>query len=283
MKNIMVGLDLTKMDETLIRYAHFLQQQWKLDTIHFVHNIKRYEMDEVLEDLVGEKDIKSLIEKNLRSKINKVLPETSSYTLDIKEHDSTEFSLKTLAGERSVDTILLGFKQEDSGTAAMSQKLIRMFKGDVILVPERASMQWNRILVASDLSGPFQKVLQKLELFQKLETTPQIKILKSYGIPSTFFPYIDDKRAVEKTHKHIEKQYQEVQRKFDVPQDFEFVARYQEDQSVVEVIESECKKNRADLLVMAAKGASKIPAVFIGSTINELINSKPFQAVYILQ
>ncbi len=283
MKKILVGLDLTKMDETLIRYASFLQQQFKLDKVHFVHNIKRYEMDEVLEDLVGEKDIKALIEKNLLAKVSKVIPDGSSYTLDIKEHDSTEFSLKDLAGERFIDTILLGFKQEEFGTAAMSQKLIRMFKGDVILVPEGAQLQWNRILVPSDLSAPFQIVLQKLALFHKLETPPEIKILKSYGIPSTFFPYIDDKRAIEKTRKHVEKQYQEVQRKFAVSKDIEFVARYQEDESVVDVIEAESRKMKADLIVMAAKGSSKIPAVFIGSTINELINTKPFQAVYIVK
>lgn len=244
MKKILVGLDLTKMDETLISYAHFLQQQWKLEKVHFVHNIKRYEMDEVLEDLVGEKDIKALIEKNLLSKITKVIPVSSSFTLDIKEHDSTEFSLKNLANERSIDTIILGFKQEDYGTAAMSQKLIRMFKGDVILVPQAASMQWDRILVPSDLSGPFQVVLQKLKHFKDLVPQPEIKILKSYGIPSTFFPYIDDKRAIEKTHKHIEKQYQEVQRKLNVPGNFDFVARYQEDESVVDVIERECKKTQ---------------------------------------
>lgn len=158
-----------------------------------------------------------------------------------------------------------------------------MFKGDVILVPEGASMKWNRILVPSDLSGPFQVVLQKLGHFQQLEPRPEIKILKSYGIPSTFFPYIDDKRAIEKTHKLIEKQYQEVQRKYEIPENFGFIARYQEDESVVEVIQSQCRKGKADLIVMAAKGSSKIPAVFIGSTINELINTKPFQTLYIVK
>lgn len=283
MKNILVAVDLTDMDETLIRYAHFLQKKLNLDIVHFVHNIKGYEVDDVLEDLLEGKDIRRLIEKNLKAKIARVFTQENTYTLDILEHDSTEYNLKAWARKQEVDTILLGFKQEQFGTAAMAQKLIRMFKGNVMLVPRTASLQWNRILVPTDLSAPFQLIIEKLKLMRQLDPHPEIHILKSFGIPSLFFPFVDDKRAVKQAHELIDKQYSEVKRKYAVPEDVVFHARYQGDQSVVDIIQEKSKRLHADLIIMSAKGASKIPSIFIGSTINEIVNTNPFQVIYILK
>lgn len=283
MNNILVALDLTDMDETIIRYALFLKKQLNLTTVHFVHNIKIYDVDEALQDLLGEKDIKTIIQKNLTTKISRVFQEDKNYALAILEHDSTEYSLKNWAEQNKVNTIVLGFKQEDSGSAAMSQKLIRIFKGDVILVPTTARLRWNRILVPTDLSAPFQLIIQKLEMLLKHVPQTEIRFLKSFSIPSLFYPFIDDKKAIEQTQKHIDKQYAEVKKKYSISNDYTFIARYQDDQSVIDIIQKENKSFDADLIIMTAKGASKIPSIFIGSTINELINTNPFQAIYILK
>ena len=283
MKNILVALDLTDTDETVIRYAQFLKGHLNISTVHFVHNIKIYDVDEVLQELLGEKDIKTIIQKNLLSKISKYFKDESEYTLNIFAHNNTEYSLTNWAEQNGIGTILLGFKPEESGTSAMSQKLIRIFKGDVILVPASAQLRWNRILVPTDLSATFQLVNQKLQKLQELNPQPEIRILKSFSIPSLFFPFIDDKKAIEQAHKHIDKQYAEVKKKYSINDNFTFVARYQDDQSVVDLIKKENKAFNADLIMMSAKGSSKIASIFIGSTINELINTNPFQVIYILK
>ena len=107
--------------------------------------------------------------------------------------------------------------------------------------------------------------------------------MKSFIIPSLFFPFIDDRKAIEKSHIHIEKQYQEAKKKYSIDDNYEFVATYQDDHSVVDIIRKENESFKADLIIMTAKGASKIPSIFIGSTINEIINTNPFQAIYILK
>src|SRR5690606_38862545 len=193
MKNILVAVDLTDTDETVIRYVHFLKGHLNISTVHFVHNIKINDVDDVIQELLRGKDIKTIIHKNLTSKISKYFTDVNDYTLTVLEHDNTKYSLSNWAEQNGVGTILLGFKQENYGTAAMSQKLIRIFKGDVILAPESAQLRWNRILVPTDLSAPFQLVNQKLQKLQELTPQPEILILKSFSIPSLFFPFIDDK------------------------------------------------------------------------------------------
>jgi nucleotide-binding universal stress UspA family protein len=285
MENVVVALDLTEMDEAVIRYAHFLKKHLNLAAVHFVHNLRTYDVDEALKDLLGNKDIKTIIDKNLKSKISRLFKEDRNYSLEILNEDNTEYSIKNWAERNRVKTIMLGFKQKDSGTAAMSQKLIRIFNGDVILVPAAAPLRWNRILVPSDLSAEFQLIIHKLQLFRELEPQPEVRILKSFSIPTLFFPYIDmdDKQAIEQTHKHINKQYADVKKKYAISDDYTFVARYQEDQGVVAIIKKESKNFNADLIIMTAKGANKIATIFIGSTINELINTDPFQVIYILK
>jgi len=285
MKNILVAVDLTDMDETVIRYAYFLKKHLNLASVNFIHNIKTYDIDEALKDLLGKKDIKTIIQKNLRTKISRHFKEDNSYTLNILQNDNTEYSLKNWAEQIGISTIVLGFKQKDSGTAAMSQKLIRIFKGDVLLVPTAAPLRWNHILVPTDLSATFQLIIRKLQLLKEVEPQPEVRILKSFSIPSLFFPFIDidDEQVIDQTHKHINKQFVEVKKKYALPDEYTFVARYQEDQSIVDIIQKESKNFNADLIMMTAKGANKIATIFIGSTINELINTNPFQVIYILK
>jgi len=283
MKNILVAVDLTDTDETVIRYAHFLKGLLNISRVHFVHNIKSNDVDEVIRGLLGGKDIKTIIQKNLTSKISTYFKDENEYKLTILEDNNTEYSLTNWAEQNGIGTILLGFKPEDSGTGAMSQKLIRIFKGDIMLVPSSAPLRWNRILVPTDLSAPFQLINQKLQKLQQLQSPPEIRILKSFSIPSLFFPFIDDQQAIEQARDHINKQYTEVKKKYAVNDNFTFVARYQDDHSVVDIIKKESESFQADLVMMTAKGASKIPTIFIGSTINEIINTNPFQVVYILK
>lgn len=283
MRNILVAVDLTDMDETVIRYAHFLKKQLKISTIHFVHNIKVYDVDGPLQALLAGKDIKTIIHKNLSAKITRIFQDETRYTLTILENNSTELTLKNWADENNIKTIVVGFKKEESGTAAMSQKLIRIFEGDILLVPVDAPLAWNRILVPTDLTVPFQLILKKLKFITQYSSNTKIRFVKSFIIPSLFFPFIDDRKAIEKSHIHIEKQYQDAKKKYSIDDNYEFVATYQDDHSVVDIIRKENESFKADLIIMTAKGASKIPSIFIGSTINEIINTNPFQAIYILK
>lgn len=232
---------------------------------------------------MGDKDIKAIIEKNLRAKISKVFSDTASYSLTVLEGPSTEYSLNLWAEKHNIDTIVLGFKQEEYGTASMSQKLIRIYKGNLLLVPANASLSWNRILVATDFSAPFQLVAKKLADIRSGIPQAQVKIIKSFTIPSLFFPFIDDKKAIAQTQRHIEKQYADAVKKYKLPTDYEFNAYYEDGQGVVGIIKKESKRFDADVILMSAKGSGNIASLFIGSTINEIVTTNPLNTIYILK
>ena len=78
MKNILVAVDLTDMDEVVIRYAHFLKEHLNLSSVNFVHNIRTYDIDETLKELLGAKDIKAVVSKNLKTKISRIFKDEST-------------------------------------------------------------------------------------------------------------------------------------------------------------------------------------------------------------
>lgn len=285
MKQILIALDLSDINDHIIQYGLFLRQKLNLDKVHFVHSIKTFDIDEGLRELLGQKDLKSIIVKNIKQRIAKYFTDEDAYSLVVLQNESTEYSLTKYADEQGIRTVVMGFKEKDSGTGAMAQKLIRIFKGDVILVPATAKFSWDRILVPTDLSAPFQLIVNKLDAIEKFEPAPQIRVLKSFNIPSQFFPYIDidDSEAIDQTNKYVNKQFLDIKKKYKLNHSYAFTSVYQSDKSIVEIIEKESKKFNADLVLMTAKGASKISTIFIGSTINELINSNPFATLLILK
>jgi hypothetical protein len=54
--NILVALDLSDIDDTLINYASFIAETLKVDKVYFVHNIKKYEISELFEEQFDHED-----------------------------------------------------------------------------------------------------------------------------------------------------------------------------------------------------------------------------------
>jgi hypothetical protein len=60
-KNILVALDLTDIDNTLIEYASFIAESLKVEKVYFVHNIKKYEISELFEEQLKNLNLDEII------------------------------------------------------------------------------------------------------------------------------------------------------------------------------------------------------------------------------
>ncbi|PAM94734.1 universal stress protein, partial [Flavobacterium sp. IR1] len=60
-KNILVALDLSNMDEVLIKYASFIAERLKAEKVYFVHNIKKYEISELFEEQLKDVNLDEVI------------------------------------------------------------------------------------------------------------------------------------------------------------------------------------------------------------------------------
>lgn len=283
-ESIVVALDLTDHDLTLIKYAKQIQQHYQTNKIHFVHNIKTSELDELIADMMEDLQMGPVILRNLESKIQAVFSDPNSYELTLLEGDNTEFGINEwLKRFNRATTVIMGWKTAENGTGAMAQKFIRMFQGDVLLVPSEANFRVERLLIPTDLSSNFTKVKRRVETILANDAAAKVWVLKAYNIPSVFFPFIDSEATKLKAEKLIVVQYDQLKKKLKIADDWHIKAVYQKDKSISDVILRENKSYAADMIVMSAKGSNTIAAIFLGSTTNELINREPFQCVYIVK
>ncbi|MCM4168182.1 hypothetical protein KCTC52924_03740 [Arenibacter antarcticus] len=269
--NLIVALDLTRMDPILLKYVSFLSTIWKVKHLYFVHNIKQSKLYNLYEDFL--KDcitIEDIVERELERSIEENYNGKSSYTLIITTDDYTESILGHLSKEYRIDVVITGNKDELQGTGAVPQKLVRMLNANLLLVPEDAKHRLQKVLVPIDFSSDSAKAFSAAESLVTGDNG-EIQALHVYNIPSFYFPYIDTEEAKDKTKAHLHSRFQQYRKKYRLPENINFKHIDREDFSVGEVIEQQAEKGEFDIILLSARGGNNITSLFIGSITNDLL------------
>ncbi|HLV91711.1 MAG TPA: universal stress protein [Aequorivita sp.] len=268
---LMVALDLTEMDPILLEYVSFLCKVWNIEHLYFTHNIKQYKLydlyDEFLEEGITVEDI---VDRGLQRTIEKYYTADVPHTVLITSDDYTESIISHLAKEYKIDIMVLGNKDELQGTGALNQKLARMLEANVLLVPEEAKREMQNVLVPTDFSSSSARCFEVAKSLVE-RSGGMIEGLHVYNIPSFFFPYINTEKAIDKTKIHLKEKVVQFRKKFKLSEQIPFRYTYREDLSVVEAIENHAEKNDSDIIVVSARGGSKLTKLFVGSVTNDLL------------
>lgn len=157
LKKIMVGLDATPMDKTLIQFASFLAHTTSAEEVYFVNVIKSAQLPSALR-----KEFPNMMESAIRDRkkmLEKMVIEHFDLTkLDIKVKISVEQgnlpskSILKLAGKHDIDAIVVGRKKNLKGSSVVTQRLARRATCSLLIVPEKEYSTMNRIMVATDFS-----------------------------------------------------------------------------------------------------------------------------------
>jgi len=154
-KKLIVCLDQTSLDETLVRFASFIANANQTKKIYFTNVIRNLnipkevlsEFPSLIENMVEERrsQMKVTVEKNFVSK------EDIEFSYIVKEGQLSKKVLK-LAHEKSADMIIIGRKVNLPGTGVISQRLARRASCSLLIIPENSSPKIDRLLVPSDFS-----------------------------------------------------------------------------------------------------------------------------------
>ena len=267
----MVALDLTEMDEILLRYVSFLENVWNIKNLYFTHNIKQSELYNLYEEFFREDiNLDQVVEQALKKTIRENYTGTSPHNLLITSDNYTEGILTHLAKEYKIDVVVTGNKDALQGTGALSQKLVRMLQSHLLLVPEETNHQINKVLVPTDFSSDSAKsFLAARSLVER--THGEIEALHVYDVPSVFFPYIDTEKAIDRAKKHLHTRFEQFNKKNQLPDYIRFKYLDKGDLSVVETIGQEAENGDFDIVVISARGANNLTSLFIGSITNDLL------------
>ncbi len=276
-KKIIVCLDQTEMDKTLVKFAAFIAKANQSKKIYFTNVIRNLaipkdilaEFPNLISNMVEERknQMKRVVEENFDPdlKIN--------YTFVFKEGQLSKKVLK-LATEKSVDMILVGRKTSIPGSGVVSQRLARRASCSLMIVPENAKPKIKKMLVPSDFSDYSKDALEvAIEITEKNEGKSEIFCQNVYAVPSGY--HFTGKSYEEFSQimlENAEINYKKFIRKIDTKsiKVKPLYTKDEDDDPVVDIIRK-AQEIKANIIIIGAKGRTAATALFIGSMAERLI------------
>lgn len=264
---IIVGLDLSEMDQYLIDYMKTLDQIFTIDKVTFMHNIK---LGELPRDLLSEDQLEVIREK-ITLKLTAKVKETHlpfPFSTVVTMENLSEIAFEKIGRKNNFDLLLLGNKQELKGNGALAYKLLRLFPAPVLVVPETFKTPIKTIVEAITFSRYTKPVLDWAEHFKTSEKDPEIKHYAVNVSKVFYYPLMSDKEANRATKEDITRKKKKWSKEYQSYGEIEIIKA--EGKSVSSALIKYAQHKNADVLILGVKSNSIIRDIMVGSVANEL-------------
>jgi nucleotide-binding universal stress UspA family protein len=277
LNRIMVGLDLTQMDEKLIHYAAFISAELQVQRIYFIHIEKSLDLPDELMDGLQKHDLPAdeSIREQIASVVRPAFSDLPNTEVEIMVEEGVPLKqLLHWSKVKDVDLMLVGRKLRLRGSGVLAQKLLRTGHLSVLFVPETFEPQLNKIVVSVDFSEYSYMALDRVLHSALAKPNISVSCLHVYQVPTGYrtlgmsYEEFDQKMqgfARDKYDKLLA-QFPELNDRAEL-----ILARQGDTDDVGEIVALEAKRARADLLVIGAKGMSAAAIFVIGSVTEKIL------------
>lgn len=276
---ILVGLDNTEMDKSLIKAASDVCKLSGSKSVYFVNVLKemnlpdsiKREFPDILEKAIEErqKEIKEKVEKYFSYEDAEVI-----INVIVDEGQVTRTLLK-YAGNEKIDLVILGRKNEQKGGGIQITRVARRIACSLLIIPKGSEFKIGKVLVPTDFSDYSKRALEKATtLVRRTKTTSTKLIVQNvYQVPVGYhYTGKSFKDFSEIMKDHAKADYQKFISEVDLKGiDLEQTYTLDKDDDIIRDIYKTAKKIHADLIVIGAKGRTAAASLFIGSKAEKLI------------
>lgn len=264
-QRILIGMDLSDMDNILLRFIDFWTGQWaQPPELHLVHNIK-YPLDEDLAALL-DAPLDEVIEEALHQKVKALLgaQKAAHVHVHILQESATLDALQEAVDRYAIDLTVIGKKHDLEGTGIVNSKLLRHTSVPLLLVPDTVKKQWDKVLVPIDFSEAAAHAV-RLALAMQEEEGKSIALQHIYRIPQIYFPYVPVQSMRKTMLQKAKAAYHTFAKKHGLPKELQCHFTDAADNSVVEALKAAMETWQTDMIVMGRQGHSKwLGSVAIG-------------------
>lgn len=270
-----VCLDLSKMDDILIRYIHFLAKQLNPTTISFLHIIESdsitKEMTQLFPELETDRDFEELIREDLSDKIEAHFHDSDlEHRLIIKQGRPTD-TIVSIIQSMNPDLLVLGKKTGYQGEGVLASKIVKYVPSSVLFVPETSRHAVDRILVPTDFSAQSAIALQVAQTFAK-DPVGEVFAQHIFRYPAHFFPYIPSDKEDDKVKEHLAKKERTYINEYQIDDGIHFIRSFLKNGKLADEVYSETVRNQIDLIVLATKGDKKLSSLLREDFTDKLMN-----------
>ncbi|MTI31482.1 universal stress protein [Xanthovirga aplysinae] len=269
MNKILIPLDLTEMDDVLIRYSAMIARMMKSEEVYFMHIAKNLEVPEPILEKFPK--LNTPVDENLAQEldlhIHRLIGKDISFDIkiEVKEGDPAEQILHW-SRIKDIDLIIVGRKDSQKGAGILMQKLTKKANSSVMVVPEGASFSISKILTPVDFSKHSTMALeQSIEIAKN--TGAAIVCQNIYMVPWGYHSTgksFEEFAAIMKGH--AENHMQKFLKPFDLDglKVHKLYTLDEENDPSVKIFQIS-EKLGIDLAVLGSKGRTNAAAILLGS------------------
>ncbi|WP_127844187.1 universal stress protein [Psychroflexus aestuariivivens] len=268
---ILVGLDLSSIDVKLIQYTAYFAEIMDVEKVYFVHNIKKYEISEMLEKEIEDVDLEQVISEEIQEIVEENFKKEIEWEVLISDDPYTESLMSYIVNKYEIDLLVLGNKNNDEGSGILAFKLIRTLKCQFLWIPENVKYKLDKIWIGTDFSNASKKCFSFSSLLQSKKNI-EVEAVHVYSLPVHFSPYINDSKIEPKVEKYIDKKFDQFFDKLNYKGALKYHKISGREANVASKIKKEAYKNDVDLLIVADKGSNTFSTLTLGSVTEDLFN-----------
>lgn len=277
LNRLMVGLDLSEMDDTLIKYAAFMCRQLGVSKVYFIHVEKSLELpEELLQGMEPETaPTDEIMKRRISEKVQEAFQENKSTEVEVLVREGTPLKeLLQWSKIKQVDLMLVGRKLRLHGSGVLAHKLLRSGRISMLFVPEMFAPILRRIVISIDFSDYSRIALERLLESVVKPSGAELVCLHVYEVPTGYRTLGMSYEAFdERMRGFAAKKYEKLLQQFPVLQEVAMLklVRQEHNVNIGELIVLEAKRCSTDLLVIGAKGLTAAAYFVLGSVTEKVL------------
>jgi nucleotide-binding universal stress UspA family protein len=273
-KNILVCLNLSPLDASLIRYAGLLARTAKSERAWFIHVVSRSSLPESF--VRDYPQLAPAVDDMMLQRM------TEAVELDFRGPDGTARIPRILQGDKlremltqieqnGIDLAIVGRKREQSGRDSLEKQLTRRAPCSVLVVPEDSAPKITTVLCAVDFSDFSLRAFDKALLYCRYLGLPALHAAHYYSLPTGYYKAgLSADEFAERLEPHLHREFDEFLAKVDT-QGVTVRRILRRAGDVAQAIRDDVRAVGADLLMLGSRGRSAAASVFLGVLPEKLI------------
>lgn len=293
-KKVFIGLELNKSDRGLTEYFRYINTFLKAEKVTCIHVVPEIKSIFPFQGLYAEgakateqKMTEALVNK-MKSGVDRSLAEDLAGRIRyIIQSGSPLEALTQIAHEAGADLVVIGKQAGTDYHMIKATNIVRLAEANVLVVPEKARKQLRTIVVPLDFSEYSARALKNAVGFKHAATEP-IRVIGVH-VYQKLTPYIRGLGMIseEAEQNLIEQRFKSIHQFIvDTLPDFEDEIELQpvinEEAGIAPALLEKARQLGADLIIMGAKGHSKLTSLLLGSTSEQLLRENEDTPVLIV-
>ncbi len=289
LNHILVCLDLTDMDEFLIRYSNFVVEKFKPQSITFMHVVRSYDIPkDILDSFPGmEKPLTEIVKEELDEKVNNLFQHHDNVQtiVAIEEGYTTETTIH-YTRKHNITLTLMGKKVGYKGRGGVVRKIMSVTPSSVLLVSETTQPKIDHLMVRMDFSK-ITAVTMKMAMQLREYTGAKISCHHVHKLPLTYFPQNtaeDERKINEHVQKYTRKEFQKFAGKLQFePQEIPCTWSVDIENEEAQILYNQALNIGADMILIGSKIKSNLADVILDNTSEKLAGSEKNIAVFVVK